>query len=175
MDESLALQSQLFARERERQAAREEMLRRREEERLGVGSSAGGEKGVEGRKVKLNDELERVRMAARVRAFMYVPPSSLLLSQRSQLTLSPCLLCFASLLVSSLLVSSRLDSTPLNRNPKRPSFDSDEEVDEMDELTTAFEADDDDEEYDSGDEGDGNGGMMIISQEEVERSWVADR
>lgn len=74
-----------------------------------------------------------------------------------------------------LYFSSRLDSTPLNRNPKRPSFDSDEEVDEMDELTTAFEADDDDEEYDSGDEGDGNGGMMIISQEEVERSWVADR
>lgn len=167
MDESLALQSQLFARERERQAAREEMLRRREEERLGVGSSAGGEKGVEGRKIKLNDELERVRMAARVRAFMYVPPSSLLLSQESQLT--------PLTLLALLCFTSRLDSTPLNRNPKRPSFDSDEEVDEMDELTTAFEADDDDEEYDSGDEGDGNGGMMIISQEEVERSWVADR
>lgn len=62
------------------------MLRRREEERLGSGANAlwggargggGGEGAGGGRKMKLNDELERVRMAARVRAFMCVPPTSL--------------------------------------------------------------------------------------------------
>ena len=150
MDEALALQSALFERERAREQARQEALTLREEQRIAATLGLGNVTGA-----RLQDELERIRAAARMRAFMYAVPfrSYSRTDATTDASLWPALLC---------------------RNPKQ-SYDvySDDEVEPLDDLTAAFEADDDGF---SDDEGDGNGGgsLMVISQEEMERSWQGD-
>lgn len=67
MDEALALQSALFERERAREQARQEALTLREEQRIAASLGLGNVTGA-----RLQDELERIRAAARMRAFMYV-------------------------------------------------------------------------------------------------------
>lgn len=159
MDEALSLQSALFAREQARALERQQQTTLREEQRVALSLGLGA--GVTG--VRLQDELERIRAAARMRAFMCVPLS---FSRPS----SPSRFSFWDRTTDA--ISSPLDRRPpLYRNPKQ-SHDafSDDELDEVDELTAAFEADDND----YSDDGDGNGGLMVISQEEMERSWRAD-
>ncbi|CED85523.1 hypothetical protein [Phaffia rhodozyma] len=69
MSESIALQSDLFKREKAREVARAAEMERKEAERLAINlANAPGRSGN-----KLMDELERIRGQARMRAFMNPP------------------------------------------------------------------------------------------------------
>ncbi|KAL7410307.1 hypothetical protein BDY24DRAFT_418047 [Mrakia frigida] len=158
LNESLALQSSVYERERAREEARAEHVRAREMEsemaRLSmVPGTAGGPSRLAGvgegqgqGSGKLMDELERIRGQARMRAFM-----------------QPAL---------------PISRDPFYNDDNGSDFsDDDDDANNNDDEGDLLDVDDilgGRDEWEDAGGGDGNGEMMVISQEEVERGWVED-